>query len=361
MVGRVMNYFAGGNTSQGFYNLFDSNLANLERLFILKGGPGTGKSYLIKKIGKVWLRRGYSLEYMHCSSDKDSVDGMIIRELNVGIVDGTNPHALEPKYPGVIDDYVNMSEACQRERLLESKNEIISLTNQVRIAFQSAYDAFHEAQTFHNKQRQRTAEMRSDERLQQWTEKLVTTLFQNKPKRATSTVKHRFHGANTPTGPYSFLNELVAPLEKRYVLNGRVGTGTSIILKRLLLEAEIRGLDLEVYHCGFEPEQIDLLIIRELGVAIVVNKKPYELRDIRQTDEVLNVEELVFDTVQYEEDRVLKQAYEEKMSEGLSSLAKAKALRDQLEHHYQRALDFSKTTSIRQRIMREIEAIASGQ
>lgn len=48
VTGKVMNYFAGGNTAKGFYSLYDSNLKGLERLFILKGGPGSGKSTIMK-------------------------------------------------------------------------------------------------------------------------------------------------------------------------------------------------------------------------------------------------------------------------------------------------------------------------
>ncbi|MFK4998820.1 hypothetical protein ACI2OX_20545 [Bacillus sp. N9] len=33
----ILRYFAGGNTAKGFYNLYDSNLTDLERVFILSG------------------------------------------------------------------------------------------------------------------------------------------------------------------------------------------------------------------------------------------------------------------------------------------------------------------------------------
>ena len=44
MTATIKSYFACANSSRGFYNFFESNLQNLERLYILKGGPGTGKS-----------------------------------------------------------------------------------------------------------------------------------------------------------------------------------------------------------------------------------------------------------------------------------------------------------------------------
>lgn len=361
LTGNVLNYFAGGNTSKGFYSLFDSNLANLERLFILKGGPGTGKSYLIKKVGREWKKRGYSLEYMYCSSDKDSVDGIVIRELNVGIVDGTKPHVLEPKFPGVIDDYVNLGVAWDAYKLRNKKDEIIPLTKQVSAAFQSAYDSFRDAQVLHEKRKLRVNQLLNSDKVKMLTEELVNTLFNQKSQVATAIIKHRFHGANTPTGPFSFMEELTQPLQKRYFLNGRPGTGKSTLLQRLLLEAEVRGYDAEVYHCGFEPESIDLLIIRELDVAIFDNKYPHELQPERETDVVINMEEVVLEIDMFEEDETVIQTYEKNMNEGIASLAKAKILRDKLEDYYIHAMDFSVTTKIRNHIQKEIELIAKGQ
>ena len=51
MTATIKGYFACANSSRGFCNYFESNLQGLERLYILKGGPGTGKSTLMKEVG----------------------------------------------------------------------------------------------------------------------------------------------------------------------------------------------------------------------------------------------------------------------------------------------------------------------
>ena len=51
------------------------------------------------------------MELVHCSSDSDSLDGVIFPTLKIGIVDGTEPHVIEPKAPGAIEEYVNLGDA----------------------------------------------------------------------------------------------------------------------------------------------------------------------------------------------------------------------------------------------------------
>lgn len=88
-------YFLGANTPQGFYSLYDEWINQKEtRFYVLKGGPGCGKSTLMKKIGAKLEADGAQVEYIICSGDPDSLDGIYLPEKRVAIVDGTSPHAV---------------------------------------------------------------------------------------------------------------------------------------------------------------------------------------------------------------------------------------------------------------------------
>ncbi|EOD00458.1 ATPase [Caldisalinibacter kiritimatiensis] len=93
MSGKFRRVFPGGNTSRGFFSYYDYIIEeDANRIFVIKGGPGTGKSSLMKKVAKVMLEKGYDIEYHHCSSDNDSIDGIVIPKLRVAMIDGTAPH-----------------------------------------------------------------------------------------------------------------------------------------------------------------------------------------------------------------------------------------------------------------------------
>lgn len=87
-------YFLGANTPSGFVSRFDHLYDPDDGWFayILKGGPGTGKSTLMKRAAKEACSAQIKTELIYCSSDPHSLDAVIFPEIKVCIVDGTAPH-----------------------------------------------------------------------------------------------------------------------------------------------------------------------------------------------------------------------------------------------------------------------------
>ena len=83
---KVTNFFAGANSGGGFRNLFTELIdPEIFRDFIiLKGGPGVGKNTFMREIGISMEQAGYDVEYLRCSGDPDSLDGVIIPALRCG-------------------------------------------------------------------------------------------------------------------------------------------------------------------------------------------------------------------------------------------------------------------------------------
>ncbi len=104
---KKMRYFAASNSAGGFRSYFDDIFPTekFERLFIIKGGPGTGKSHLMRRAADFAHKLGCTVEYFHCSSDPLSLDGIAayhtqnLQDIfsdryharSFAIIDGTSP------------------------------------------------------------------------------------------------------------------------------------------------------------------------------------------------------------------------------------------------------------------------------
>ncbi len=144
--------FPGGNTSKGFYSFYRYVLPqdDARRIICIKGGPGTGKSQLMKKVAAHFNKKGYTIEYHHCSSDPNSLDGVLVKELNIALLDGTSPHIVDPITPGAVDEILNMGDALDIDILSKNKKEIIALNKEIGKNFKRAYRFLGSAKCIHD-------------------------------------------------------------------------------------------------------------------------------------------------------------------------------------------------------------------
>ena len=102
--------FLGANTPEGFFSRYDTlhDRAEIRRMIILKGGPGCGKSTLMKALAARAEELGLPAEKVLCSSDPDSLDAVILPGVGLAVVDGTAPHVVEPRLCGCAETYLDL-------------------------------------------------------------------------------------------------------------------------------------------------------------------------------------------------------------------------------------------------------------
>lgn len=136
-------YFAAANTYHGFKSYFDLVFkpSEYEYIYVLKGGPGTGKSSLMRRIGEAFIDKGLNIEEIYCSSDPHSLDGVIIKNNSkrLAILDGTAPHERDAKSPMAKDEIINLASGLKAGWIRAKNNEIINLSNEKSNAYKTAY------------------------------------------------------------------------------------------------------------------------------------------------------------------------------------------------------------------------------
>lgn len=356
---QIKNYYAGSNSSQGFYSLYDEALKGLEKLYIFKGGPGTGKSTFMRKVGLFLMEKGYSLEYLHCSSDNHSIDGLIVPSSKLGFVDGTAPHVVEPKYPGVVEKVIDLGQYRNDYQLLKNKREIIELTDDISENFSAAYKVFAEAKKIHLDREEIYLSAMDFKKADQVTNGLIENIFCAPfQEEKNPTVRKRFFGAATPKGAVNFIDNITEDLEKRFIIKGRPGSGKSTLMKKIGKNAEDRGLSVEYFQCAFDPNSVDMVVIPGLGVSVVDGTAPHIVDPFRSGDVVVDMFKLCMDTdieVRCKKEiGELNTNYKSKMTLGTNFLSEAKRLHDKLEDYYKEAMDFTAVDKKREEIIKEI-------
>ncbi|MFZ7120197.1 MAG: PRK06851 family protein [Eubacteriaceae bacterium] len=351
---RVKKIFPGGNTTKGFYSYYDFiNKRNPNRTFILKGGPGVGKSSFMKKIGQEMLERGYSIEEHYCSSSNDSLDAVVISKLKVAIIDGTAPHIVDPKNPGAIDEIINLGEYWNVNQLEKNKIDSIKVNKEVEKYFIRAYQylkvidsiiqniavVYNEGMNIYN--------------YYQLQENLLHNIFNGVKKyEKIGYHTHFFGSAITPNGVVDYLETLVGTMENIYFVKGTWGTGWSDLLDEVSKKAIRMGYDVEVYHTPFAPEMIEDIVIPELNLAITTNKK-----FVNNCTSIIDLELLVDKDILNKYISELK--FDEKMFnqfliKSIESINNAKLLHHELESFYIPNMHFDDINKKRNEILHRI-------
>lgn len=138
-----VTFFAGANTASGFHSfypdIFDER--QLTRLYMIKGGPGSGKSTMMRRFIRQAKEAGLATEAYLCGSDPHSLDAAIVRGKNgsVAMIDATSPHAYDAHYPGTASQIFDCGSFWNSSALRSHRDTIVALADAKSAAFGRAY------------------------------------------------------------------------------------------------------------------------------------------------------------------------------------------------------------------------------
>jgi hypothetical protein len=353
--GNIRRVYPGGNTYKGFYSFYDYILKQEEanRIVVIKGGPGVGKSSFMKKLGETMIDKGFDVEYHHCSSDNNSIDGVVFPQIKVAFIDGTAPHVVDPKNPGGVDEILHLGDFWDEDKMVENKLKIINDNKEVGRNFRRAYRYLSAAKDIYDNIQENIDDAINWATVNKTTEQLIKEIFANKAcTDKLGKVRHLFGSAITPEGVKDYLETLIEPNEMVFMLKGQCDSAQSKILEKVGELAVSKGYDVEIFHNHFIPEKLDHIIIKDISTALTISSKfegsKYKsiIIDTCLDKEVLKKRE--------EELKLDKEKFDELINLAVLNIKCAKKVHDHMEEYYIPNMDFTAINFLREKTVERI-------
>lgn len=384
--GKTRDFFLGGNTGNGFFSFYGEVVTEESKhLYILKGGPGTGKSTFIKEAGEEIRRLGLPVELIHCSSDNNSLDGMVCPSLGIAMIDGTAPHTVDPKYPGAVDEILNFGAYWDKKALKMKKEAILELTQTGRVCFSKAYAYLGAAATIYREWSRTNQRLTGEARWRAAVKEIENEISRraekyrrggNSSEKGGYRFRRLFASAITPEGPVHHLESIFQDAEVLYLLEGPPGYGQEPIISGLLRMAGEKRLATEVFYCALCPEKIDHLWFPEIGAGVISSTPPHQYPASRPT-RILNLETPVavdsscgpgasWPRVRLQHELAgnageVRAVLTGLMEKAVAWLRQAKTVHDELEDCYRPYMDFQALDVLKEKTLAEILSHAKGR
>ena len=261
--------FAASNSCEGFRNYYGEVFAHtrVDRLYVIKGGPGTGKSHFMRVVARRARQRGYTVTEYLCSSDPASLDGLVLyREgaPTVGVIDGTPPHGYEPALPGAREDILNLGAFWDSRSLVGQREAIAALAERKTAAYANAYAALSAAGRMDAVADALTAPCVSHDRIAA----LATRLLRDQPKGEVYTPIPALRRGVSMAGKCT-LHSFETAARRLLIADEGYGMGYRLT-EAMLAVSRACGHEVLVSYHPVYPDKVDGLFYPATGLCVLV-------------------------------------------------------------------------------------------
>ncbi len=345
--------FLGVNCESGFYSLYQEFVDRRAHVFVIKGGPGTGKSTLMRQLAAQACDKGLDVELLHCSSDPDSLDAVYLVQTNTCILDGTPPHVIEPPYPGAVGQLIDLYPFWDNNILEENTAQIKQINRRISTLYSRIYLYLGAAGRLQRDLTGIGSTLLNRAKLRGYTERLCARYIRQRIGNPTE--EKRFFTAFTPQG-VTFYPPQGKNIEKQLVLEDEYG-----LMSRMLEAVRLRAIKANHHvisgYSPLIPDQLTHLILPDAGLMLCLSNSIHKMeaqpycrihisRFLDTVAEAQHKEKLGF----------LRRSRDEILKEACELLASCHEEHDRLEDFYKAAVDYpaltAYTKTLAQRILR---------
>ncbi len=233
------------------------------QLLILKGGPGSGKSTLMKRVAEYALKNGHVVETVPCASDVRSFDAVIDKTANFAMIDGTAPHTEDPGIPGAKHHIMYTGDLWDTDKL-KKKTEEIEFYSNLTTQFHEESRAYIKAAGALLRENIRISSKYILDGAKEFAFELMTSLKDGDEYKESK----RLLTAVT-ADKISFFKDTVNLLaDEVYIIEDEWGGASNEIFETVKTLARLKNMEIIVCPCSVMPDKTDHIIFPGAGVAL---------------------------------------------------------------------------------------------
>ena len=352
-------YFLAANAPGGFLHFYNTlyNPENGDRALLLRGGPGSGKSTLMRQCLANAAMAGQPAELFPCPADPDSLDAVWFPRLGLSVIDATAPHFIEPRFPGVCERDIDLGQAWQTEKLFQRRETILALSSQEALLRARVKRYIDAAGSLIDDSYRIDCKCCDHEKAKRFAQRLQSSLddvSRARGRKGQETL--RFLSALTSQGRIFLDHTVSMQCDTVLVLEDDLGACSGMILSALKESLLHKGYDCVVCPSPLAPNRkIDHLLIPALSLAVCTSswlfpvncatERRIHARRFRLTEELSSYKQHL---------RFNRRAVEELVNDVVVLLQEANTLHAKLELQYRQCTDYRITDTISKQVCAQI-------
>ena len=262
-----LRFFLGSSSPSGFWSTAPQLYDPFDgwRVYLLKGGAGSGKSTFLKQIA---TRAGESAELFCCGADPRSLDAVCLPLRKIVAMDATAPHSVEPRLWGACEQLIPLSMCVDETRLYDHRDESIRLLREQETCHRRCRRLLGNATTLLAQNRRAVRDAVDEQAL----EKTALRLARQEWERTENAGQEetRLLSAVTPDGIATFFETVQALCPRIYAVCDEHGAVAAKLLHLLKTRAVADGQHVVVSPSPLFPDTvIEHIWLPQLGTAFL--------------------------------------------------------------------------------------------
>ncbi len=328
-------YFAAANSGEGFVSYFGEVFREqeFEHVYIIKGGPGTGKSYFMRQVAREAEKQGEEVVYWYCSSDPDSLDGITVGT-RFAMVDGTAPHDMGCSTPGAISNIIDLGAFWSVPSLAKMRRDIEVLNAEKKGAYKQAYRFLSAYSQMSDAVQDIVLPFADGKRLKDEARRLLSEL----PDGEGYEISTALCDSVGMKGRVRF--DTYEKFAQKTVKIADFFETAHLLLAAVACEARRRNMKIKVSYDPIQPKRMDALCIEGRLAFCISDGGTVEMKDFigggfaeREAERILELRSVIF-------------------SEAVSSLDSVRRTHFKIEEIYQSAMDFAEKEKYTEKFIR---------